>query len=138
MSGNMFDKTTQALGASVNFRLLRNNVTSSNIANAETPGYKAKKLDFEGALSRAIDLQGLNALNTSHEDHVPVGSGSISNLRADIYDNPDINMNNDGNTVDLEKEMSNLAENTILYKAALKLINKKLAALKYAATEGGR
>ena len=138
MSGKMFDKTTDSLGASVNFRLLRNNVVSSNIANAETPGYKAKKLDFEAALSRAIDLNGLNSMNTDHQDHFPVGGGSISKLKADIYDNPDVNMSNDGNTVDLEKEMAKLAENTVLYKAALKLINKKLAAMKYVSTEGGR
>lgn len=138
MSGKMFDKTTDSLGAAINFRLLRNNVVSSNIANAETPGYKAKKVDFEEALSRAIDLNGLNKMNIDHGDHFPVGGGSISKLRADVYDNPDVNMSNDGNTVDLEREMSKLAENTILYKAALSLINKKLAALKYAATEGGR
>ena len=139
MSGaNMFDRTVDALSASTNCRFLRNNVITSNIANAETPGYKAKKIDFEEALSRAIDLQGLNSLSTDHPEHVPVGGGSISKLKADIYDNPDVNMSNDGNTVDLEKEMAHLAENTILYKAALKLINKKMAALKYAATEGGR
>ena len=45
-------------------------------------------------------------------------------------------MNNDGNTVDLEKEMSALSENAIMYKTALQLINKKMAALKYAASEG--
>ena len=45
MSG-LFDKTTDGLAASLNFRLIRNNVTSANIANAETPGYKAQKVDF--------------------------------------------------------------------------------------------
>ncbi len=137
MSG-MFDKTTDALGAAINFRQLRNDVTASNIANAETPGYKAKKLDFEEALSRAVDLEGKNALSVDNEDHFAVGGGSISRISADVYDNPDINVTNDGNTVDLEKEMSSLADNTIVYKAALRLINKKMAAMKYAASDGGR
>ena len=44
---DLFDKTTQALGASLNYRLLRHDVTSANIANAETPGYKAKVVEFE-------------------------------------------------------------------------------------------
>ena len=48
-----------------------------------------------------------------------------------------MNVTNDGNTVDLEKEMAALQENTILYKAALQLMNKKLGAMKYAVTEGG-
>ena len=134
----LFDKTTDALGAAINFRLLRNNITSSNIANAETPGFKAKKLDFEQALARAIDTEGLGRAQVDHPDHMMMGRGSISRARADVYENPDVNVTNDGNTVDLEKEMATLAENTILYKAAIQLINKKLATLRYAATEGSR
>lgn len=135
---NIFDKTTNALAASANLRLLRNNVTAGNIANAETPGYKAKKVDFEEALSRAIDHEGLAAAHSSDEGHFLMGQGALSRLRADVYDNPDINLTNDGNTVDLEKEMATLSENTILYRAALQLINKKLGAMRYAATEGSR
>lgn len=137
MSG-LFDTTTKALGSSANLRLLRQNVISSNIANAETPGYKAKKVDFEEALSRAIDHEGLGRVHTSDAEHFLLGQGAISRARADVYDNPDANVSNDGNTVDLEKELSALGENTILYKAALQMINKKLGALRYAVTEGGR
>lgn len=134
----LFDKTTNALAASANLRLLRNNVTAANIANAETPGYKAKKVDFEEALNRAIDHEGLGKAHSTSKDHFLMGQGAVSRVRADIYDNPEINMTNDGNTVDLEKEMANLSENTILYRAALQLINKKLGAIRYAATEGSR
>ena len=134
----IFDKTTNALASSANLRLLRNNITAANIANAETPGYKAKKVDFEEALSRAIDHEGLGQAHSSDKDHFLMGQGALSRVRADIYDNPEINMTNDGNTVDLEKEMATLSENTILYRAALQLINKKLGAMKYAASEGGR
>lgn len=138
MSSNLFDKTTNGLAASLNMRLLRHNVTSANIANAETPGYKAKVVDFEEALARAIDISGLGKMNTNHPDHMLVGQGKISGVTADVYDNPEINVTNDKNTVDLEREMATLAENTILYKAALQLINKKLALMKYAASDGGR
>lgn len=135
---NMFDKTTSALQSSINLRGLRHSVTSSNIANAETPGYKAKKLDFEEALRRAVDLEGLVKDQAEHKDHFLMGDGRVGQVRADVYDNPDVNMSNDGNTVDLEREMAELAENTVLYKAALQLINKKLAAMKYVSTEGSR
>lgn len=138
MSGSIFDKTTDALGSSINFRSLRQNVTAANIANAETPGYKAKVVDFEDALARAIDLEGWNKEATSSEDHMLIGPGAISHARADVYDNPDVNVSNDGNTVDMERELATLQENSILYKAALSLINKKLGAIRYAATEGGR
>lgn len=134
----IYDKTAQALAASLKFRSLRHNLTASNIANAETPGFKAKKVDFEGALSRAVDLNGMRSMSTSSNDHFVVGGGSISNARADVYDNPDGATTNDGNTVDLENEMAVMQENSILYKAALQLMNKKLGSLKYAATDGGR
>ncbi len=65
----IFDRTTDALGASINFRSLRHNVTSANIANAETPGYKAKVMDFEDALARAVDLDGATAQTTTSPDH---------------------------------------------------------------------
>jgi flagellar basal-body rod protein FlgB len=69
-------------------------------------------------------------------EHFAMGTGAISRAKADVYDNPEGNMTNDGNTVDLEREMAQLQENSILYKAALQLINKKLGTLAYAATEG--
>ncbi len=132
----MFDKTTSALATALNMRLLKHDVISSNIANAETPNYHAKKLDFEEALARALDIDGLRGMSTSHGEHFAVGGGSVSKTRPDIYENPEGAISNDGNTVDLEREMSSLAENTVMYRAALQLINKKLAALRYAASEG--
>ena len=138
MSSKLFDKTTNSLSAAINMRSLRQSITSANIANAETPGYKAKKVDFEKALSRALDIEGLRRIEEVSDNDFIYGPGAISQIKADVYDNPDINMTNDGNTVDLEREMATLAENSILYKAALRLINKKLAALKYASTEGAR
>ena len=54
------DKTFKALEASLKFRQLRQELISSNIANAETPNYKAKKLDFEEALARALDTDELS------------------------------------------------------------------------------
>ncbi len=135
---DLFDKTTRALGASINLRQTRQNVLSSNIANAETPGFQAKKVDFEDALARALEGEDQGKLSGSDPGHFAMGPGAISRVRADIYENPDASINNDGNTVDVEKEMSTLAENSIMYKAAVQLINKKMAALKYAATDGGR
>jgi len=133
---DLFDKTTNALASSMRMRQLRSNITSSNIANAETPGYHAKKMDFEEALSRSLDMDGANSLSTSSGDHFALGGVSVAKTRPDIYENPEGAVNNDGNTVDLEKEMSALSENAIMYKTALQLINKKMAALKYAAGDG--
>lgn len=130
---NLFDKTTDALATSIKMRQVRHSVTASNIANAETPHYHAKKVDFENALASALDMDGKNSLATTSGQHYAVGGKPAVN--PEIYENPEVAVNNDGNTVDLEKEMSALAENSILYKSALQLINKKMASLKYAISE---
>ncbi|MFK8138996.1 MAG: flagellar basal body rod protein FlgB [Bdellovibrionales bacterium] len=134
---SMFDKTTKALEKSMDFMLLRHNVTSANIANAETPGYKAKKVEFENALANSLKPGMAGDMQATDANHFPVGKSHINALRAQVFDNPDVAMNNDGNTVDMEKEMSSLTENSIRYRAASQLITKKLGQLKYAIT-GGR
>ena len=60
-------------------------------------------------------------MSTSSNEHFTVG-GKSAKVRPDIYENPEGAINNDGNSVDLEREMSNLAENTIMYKAAIQLL----------------
>lgn len=130
---NLFDKTTDALATSIAMRQIRHNVTTANIANAETPGYHAKKVEFEDALAQALDMNGTGALTTSHSEHFALG-GKLP-VEPGIYENPDVAVNNDGNTVDMEKEMAALTENSVLYKTALQLINKKMAAMKYAISE---
>ena len=132
----LFDKTTSALNTSLNMRLIKQNIIASNIANAETPGYHAKKIDFEDALARALDLDGMRSASSSHADHIAMGAGSMKKLRPEIYENPEGAVNNDGNTVDLQAEITNQAENQIMYQAVVELMRKKLAALRYAASDG--
>ena len=136
--GQLFDKTMAALNTSLDMREIRNNITAANIANAETPGYKAKKMDFENALADALNLDGNNRMITDSQRQYVSGASPIGEIQPQIYDNPVGPTNNDGNTVDMEHEMATLAQNTVLYKAAIELINKKLAAMRYVVTEGGR
>jgi len=131
---NIDDPTIKALAASLNFRQMRQEIISSNVANAETPGYKAKRLNFEDALARAIDLDKLQSLKTSEEGHVNVGGGGFNNLEPEIIDDPNGVVSVDGNTVDKEQELSRMEENKIMYDAAVQLLNKKLGLMKYAIT----
>ncbi|EQC45743.1 flagellar basal-body rod protein FlgB [Bacteriovorax sp. BSW11_IV] len=126
------DKTLQALAASLNFRQMRQEIISSNIANAETPGYKAKRLDFEEALARALDVDGNESMLTSDKKHFDVGSGGFNNLEPDVYEDPNGVVSEDGNTVDRDAEMAKMAENKIMFDASVQLLNKKLGLLKYA------
>ena len=126
------DKTMQALAASINFRQMRQELITSNIANAETPGYKAKRIGFEEALSRALDVDGHQSLNVDDERHFDVGSGGFNNLQPEVYEDPNGVVSEDGNTVDRDSEMSLMAKNKILYDASVQLLNKKLGLMKYA------
>lgn len=130
------DKTMQALTASLKFRQLRQELHASNIANAETPGYKAKKLDFEDALARALDVDGQLAMKTSDSQHFNVGGGGFNNLQPEIYEDSNGIVSPDGNNVDRDAEMAEMAENKIMYDATVQLINKKLGLLKYAVGSG--
>lgn len=126
------DKTINALATSLNFRQLRQELISSNIANADTPDYKAKKIDFETALARALDVDGQQSLSTADGRHYDVGSGGFANIEPEIYEDPNGIVSEDGNNVNRDEEMANMAENKIMYDASVQLLNKKLALLKYA------
>lgn len=130
------DKTMQALTASLKFRQLRLELQASNIANAETPGYKAKKLDFEDALARALDVDGQLAMKSSDSQHFNVGGGGFNNLQPEIYEDSNGIVSPDGNNVDRDQEMAEMAENKHMYDATVQLINKKLGLLKYAVGSG--
>lgn len=136
---NIDDKTTQALAASLKYRQMRQELISSNIANAETPGYKAKKIDFEEALSRALDTDDQMQMKTTDGKHYNVGNGGFNNLQPEITEREDGIVSMDGNTVDRDKELAEMAENKIMYDASVQLLNKKLGLLKYAiGSDNGR
>jgi len=131
----IFDKTLIGLSTAAQYRKIKGDVINSNIANAETPSYKAKRFDFEDALARQLRVNDSPLIEKTHERHIsserPLTAKPLS---VDV--DPEGVTSNDGNTVDLEKEMTRLAENQVQFKALVQLINKKLAALKYAAGEG--
>ena len=128
---NVSDKTLQALAAGMKFREMRQEIISSNVANADTPDYKAKRLDFEKALARALDVDNHLSMKVEDEQHYNVGSGGFENLEPEIYDDPNGVVNESGNTVNREEEMSLMAQNKVMYDALVQLMNKKLGMQKY-------
>ncbi len=126
------DKTYKALATSLKFREMRQELLSSNVANAQTPEYKAMKLDFEEALARATDVDGQLSMAASDDRHFNVGGGGFNNLEPELYEDPNGVVSENGNTVDVEAEMARMAENKIMYDTTVQLINKKLGLMKYA------
>lgn len=130
-----FDPTIGALNTSLNLRLMNENVISSNIANADTPNYKAKTMEFEGALRDALHVG--NELAPSSSDSGHIVHRATDAVEPEIYDDPNGVESLDGNTVDRAGEMSKLAENQLLYDASVEMLKRKLGMLKYGITEGG-
>jgi flagellar basal-body rod protein FlgB len=130
-----FDPTIGALNTALNLRLMNENLISSNIANADTPGYKAKTMEFEGALRDALGVSGhMSPVATDGKHIAPQATDPVE---PEIYDDPNGIESLDGNTVDRASEMAKLAENQLLYDSAVEMLKKKLGMLKYGITEGG-
>lgn len=126
---SIFDPTMGILSKSLDLYLLRHNITSDNIANAETPGFKARRVDFEDQLNRTVEAQ-----ETGNETLVNQELGAV---KANVSEEANSELGNDLNTVDMDKEMAVMTKNDIKYSAASQAITKKMALLKYAISEGG-
>ena len=129
------DRTIATLQKSLDLRAQKQQVIAGNIANAETPGYSARKLDFEGSLRKAISTPEM-AGRKSNAKHFPIGSGGISAVQGTITKQISQTPYGDGNTVSVDDEMFDLAENQLLFEAASQIIKKKFSMLKFAAGDG--
>jgi len=125
MIDKLFDSSVQVLEKSLDLHSMRHAITADNIANAETPGFKARRIDFEQDLQNAVqsEAEGLEG-------------ASIEGIRPKIYQEFDSEMGQDLNTVDMDKEMALMSKNDIQYSAATQMISRKFSMLKYAVTEG--
>jgi len=130
-----FDPVIGALNTSLNLRLMNQNVISSNIANADTPGYKAKTMEFESTLRDALGVG--DQLPTAGTDPKHIIHRSTDPVSPEIYDDPNGVESLDGNTVDRASEMAKMAENQILFDASTEMLKRKLGMLKYGISEGG-
>jgi flagellar basal-body rod protein FlgB len=138
----MFSNIYGILGESLNVLSDRQNIIASNVANANTPGYKAKELNFEQVMKGLVpSADSLPMEATSQKDlggGVAAGSypeGQSDYIKSFVHNQKDETVPPlDGNTVDLSKEMSDMASNAIRFQAVAGLLSKKFATLTYAIT----
>jgi len=114
---------------------MRNAVIRNNIANIETPNFKASVLDFESLLKRALDESGFVGTMT-HRGHRELGVTSLENVRPLISESRDLSMRMDGNNVDIESENVKLAQNSIFYNTLVEKLNSEVRRLRMAISEG--
>jgi len=129
------DRTIVALQKSLDLRAQKQQVIAGNIANAETPGYSARKLEFEDSLRKAINTPETAGKKT-HAKHFPIGSSGISRVQGTITKQINTNALGDGNSVSLDDEMFDLAENQLLYEAGSQMLKKKFSMIKFVASGG--
>ena len=107
-------------GSALNIRNKRNDIIASNIANAATPNYKARDINFLDEFKKVTNT---GEIKTTHSNHIPTKNYNISGKA--FYRDPVI-ASLDGNTVELSVEQMQFAENTMKYQTTLKFLNGKI------------
>lgn len=135
----IFDSTVDLAQKALDLRTRRHEVLLSNIANADTPGYKAFDLMVEEALSKQAPQSGQLPLQRTREDHLTVGGNSshVSVQPQRVELNGQVTLRGDGNTVDMDREMSSLAANQLQYRLTSQILSKKFTSL-HNIIKGGR
>jgi flagellar basal-body rod protein FlgB len=116
----LFDDLTAGLQRVLDLRRVQHTLTATNLANADTPGFRARELPFAELLGEAL---------TTDRDASDLASSAVTErvpLAADA----------DGNSVDAEREAVKLAENSLMFNAVAGGVSKRLALLRFAASDG--
>lgn len=110
----------------------RTEVLASNLANADTPNYKAQDIDFKKALTDASGggQLGMSATRQGHISTSTASGGTVTQTQYRVPLAPSL----DGNTVDTQVEQANFAQNSIRYQATLTFLNSKFRGLMTAIT----
>jgi flagellar basal-body rod protein FlgB len=138
MIGGMFNFADRLQAAAMDHRQKRSQLIAANVANAETPGYRALAYDFEEQLASLAKVEGGLQLETSDPEHMKNAfTRADGKIDPDVYVVPTETVPEDGNTVDMDREMNLLQQNQTLYRGAVELLNRKVGMLKYA-INGGR
>lgn len=128
---NRLDNELQFHQSALNLRAYRQQLLSSNIANADTPNYKARDVDFQKALTGALSMRlGPVALATTHSGHMD--SKAVSEFESMAQYRSETQSSVDGNTVNMDVERAAFAENALHYEASITFINGLLRTMQSA------
>lgn len=121
----LFSNTVSTLENALNYSSMKQKIVSQNIANVDTPNYKARDVSFKAAFEEALG----QSFETKRTDvrHYEF-KGRNGSFQGTVIKN-NVNYNENGNSVDLDKEMSDLATNQIYFNALTERINGKFNSL---------
>lgn len=128
--GISFDKAFGIHQHAMVSRSARSQVLATNIANADTPNFKAKDVDFKALIANSKRQQsGGGSLSQTHEKHFKLPS---INQQESLYTIPNQPDTGDGNTVDVQLERNKFLENSLQYQASVNWMGGKIKGLKKA------
>jgi flagellar basal-body rod protein FlgB len=132
----MIGKIDQYLGfneTALSLRAQRQELLASNIANADTPNYKARDIDFGSALQSALASKGAASgpMATTAQNHIGNGkpTGDMLANGTPVMYRGVVQGSVDGNTVDMDQERNQFADNALRYEAGITLINHQIKGL---------
>ncbi len=129
----LFDPILGSVHTVLDLRMKQHALTATNLANADTPGFKARMINFEDLLPRVMAEQDRAALMRTHDQHL-VGSGSGAEPEIEELEAPPWSI--DGNSVVPEREAARLSSNATMYTGLTRGLGKRMAILKFAAANG--
>lgn len=116
------DKSFGIPAAALQLRAQRTQVLAENLANADTPGFKARDFDFKATMAQVQSQQ--PAMRATHANHIQPAGTTAANP-ALLYRTP-YAASLDGNTVESQAEQATFAENTVNYQAALTILGSRI------------
>ncbi len=135
MTMSIFDNTISFLSKALDMMSERHKLLSSNIANQDTPDYKARDINFIDELRAVQKTGGVQNIKKTNPMHLS-GNTGLNGSRASITNRPESNSGYDNNSVNVELEMANMAQNSILYNASAQVISAKFRMIANAIREG--
>ena len=133
------DLTAQVLQKALDGQAARGRTIANNISNIDTPNFKGSEVLFEEQLQAALRQPtphlAMKISNAGHMDPSRV-SRDVSNIRPQVFQMAQLTLRNDGNNVDIEREMERLAETQLSVQALVQFMNSRLNKLRMAIREG--
>jgi len=131
------DKHFSVHSSALRVSSLRSEMLARNLANADTPNYKATDINFQKALAQALGEKSagtLKATQAMHMANMNSTGSNIDGLQIEFVERQPLAPSLDGNTVDVSMEQAEFAKNAIRYQASLNFINSQLRGLMTAIT----
>ena len=132
----IFSGTIPLLEKALDLRSIRHNLIISNVANMDTPNYKAFDIVIKEELEKAMGAGKNIKLEKTGPGHLSGRETCPGNAKSRAAGDQQFTIRCDGNSVDIDREMANLSENNLMYNALAQIISRKFEGLKNVIKEG--